>query len=165
MQTKQKPSPSNLKAFSKEHLLYEIRMFYGVCDILQQRKYFSGENQEMNMCIRNALLESFVLHLRVILDFLYDVQDKDEDAIAVDYFKDKSYWKSIRPKRSKILKESRLRINKEAAHLSYKRLLISKDQKVWQFLCIKNEVKNILNLFLEKADKDLLDENILNLKN
>ncbi|MFA5261829.1 MAG: hypothetical protein WC450_11440, partial [Candidatus Omnitrophota bacterium] len=63
-----------LLAFSGEHLWYEINMLYGVMDIL-----LKGVD---DYYLYNALLEAFVLHASVILDFFYKPAVKPDDAHA-----------------------------------------------------------------------------------
>ena len=69
----------------------------------------------------SALLESFAIHLRNLIDFLYtDPKDaKPDDLVAADFFNSSAAWAPGAISRS--LQEARVRANKEVSHITYKR--------------------------------------------
>jgi hypothetical protein len=143
-----KPSTQGLIEFSREHLYYEIWMFYEVGKIL------AGSVQ--NLLIRNALLESFLMHARIILDFLDNKKLKDDDAIANDYLPCSVDLKLVMSPKSELLEDVHRRGHKELVHLSYKRLEVELENKKWEFLKMMGEVKQRIDLFLDKADRQLI---------
>jgi len=109
--------------------------------------------------INNSLLESFTLHTRVLLDFLYvDDPRKEDDVIAIDFLEYPGEWKSIRPEKSETLASIHKRVGKEVAHLTYARHDVSPESKSWPFLEIAHEVEVIFSMFLELVPADLLGQ-------
>ena len=62
-------SDGDLIAYSKELVQYEISMLVA-CGRLSTRQ-FRSESAELAEVLHNAILESFAIHLRNIVDFLY----------------------------------------------------------------------------------------------
>lgn len=53
--------------------------------------------------LTNALLESFVIHVRGVMDFLYNDTPQPDDVVAQDFFASNDAWVKIRPKLSELL--------------------------------------------------------------
>ena len=137
-------SPHKLRAFSGEHLWYEVNMLYGVMDLLMKgvEDYY----------LYNALLEAFVLHASVILDFFYKPAVKPDDARAVHYVRDTgAFHKALPPFQQKFGGFTRKR-NKEVVHLSYRRLYVRPEEKRWNSTKITKDIRRIVDLFLDHAD-------------
>ncbi len=80
--------------------------------------------------LRNALLESFVIHFRALVDFLYRPKNAHPDGMAAeDFLGDKTDWTEARPTISPILDSSRHGAHKEIAHLTYARLMVTELEK------------------------------------
>jgi hypothetical protein len=139
---------SKLKEAS-DHLHYEIWM-------LTSLAHGIGTGIAGQGPIANALLESFVVHVRALMDFLYNDNLKPDDVIAEDYFGNADEWKNIRPALSESLKQAKRRAGKEVAHLTYARLDVTPETKPWRFVDIANEIAAILNIFLENVPKSNL---------
>ncbi len=122
-----------------EHLHYEIQMLVDTSRTLA----LLGVN-ELNgpilQTIRNALVESFAIHTRVLLDFLNSKQTYDTDMIADHYFDDPMEWKKARPKNTPLLESVHSRVGKEIAHLSYNRLKDEYANKEWSTKIAKDVV-------------------------
>jgi hypothetical protein len=146
----------NLIKFSYEHLYYEIWMLYRICDILI--------NGVADKCIENALLESHIMHARIILDFLYGKVRYDDDARIEDYMDNVSEWQSMLPPKDTLLEQIYQRGHKEIVHLSYKRLEVAPDKKQWEFYKITKAIMQRVNLFLDKANPELLDQKMYTLR-
>jgi hypothetical protein len=85
--------------------------------------------------IATALIESFVVHVRCVLDFLYAPKNRrDDDVIAQDYFDDVAEWENLRPLMSANLEQARDRAGKEMVHLTYARLDVTPEAKPWRFV-------------------------------
>ena len=95
-----------------------------------------------------AILESFVIHVRSIIYFLYSDKPKLDDVLAEDFFDRPDKWKNIRPELSSQLRNVKYRVGKEIAHLTYQRFDISSEAKQLKLLNISNEISNIMNIFL-----------------
>ena len=106
--------------------------------------------------INSALLESFIIHLRVLIDFFCSDSQRDDDIIANDFFNDPNDWKNLRPQKTKVLERAKICADKEVAHLTYTRLGITPDQKNWYFEEVYNDMRTIFELFLTNIPKELL---------
>ena len=67
--------------------------------------------------VRNAVVDSFLIRSRLLIDFLCRDQARNDDVIALDYFHDFSP-KPYRPYMSKELDREREKINKRLVHLT-----------------------------------------------
>ena len=103
--------------------------------------------------IANALLESFVIHVRALMDFLYNDNPQPDDVIAEDYFSSADEWRKMRPELTELLKLSKRRAGKEVAHLTYARLEVTPETKPWPFVQIANEITSVINVFLKQVSK------------
>ena len=79
-----KRSDNDLLAIS-DHLLYEIQMLFGTAQALLTFEDSNHVDFEKKV-IYNSLLESFTVHSRVLLDFLYSSDARRDDVIAEDFF-------------------------------------------------------------------------------
>jgi len=139
---------------ASEHLGYEYHMF-------TQLAIYLAQGSLADPVLHNAALESFIIHTRNILDFLYPTSkvvgnDKYDDIIADDYFDDPSQWYQIRLEKSASLTQAHQRAHKEVAHLTYSRIGLTEAAKKWHFLAIAQEVSAMFDRFLESAPADRL---------
>jgi hypothetical protein len=134
---------------SSNHLHYEFWMFNSLANGLGSG--IAGQGP-----LSNALLESFVIHLRALIDFLYSDKPRDDDVIAEDYFPNEDKWKKIRPEQSETLRLAKRRAGKEIAHLTYTRIEVTSETKPWAFVDISNEICSLFNIFLKNMNRDLL---------
>lgn len=91
-----------------------------------------------------AVLESFVIHTRNLLGFLYGREGNNY--IVPEHFIDADVWRARRPEESKLLKDARIRANNDVAHLTYTRLENSKSNDPWP---IPEITKQILEAYAE----------------
>ena len=102
--------------------------------------------------LTNALLESFVIHVRALVDFFYPPANaKPDDVFAIDFFDDPAEWEGIRPPLSENLQRGRARAHKEIAHLTYARLDVTPEAKSWPFIDIANEMGVLMQEFRKSA--------------
>lgn len=139
----------NLILFSGEHLYYEIKMLYSLYDILKTKVN--------DVYVYNALIESFVIHTTILLEFFYKPQIKPDDAKAVHYVKDRKKWKEAIPSFDKYFRKFSRKRNRELVHLSYKRLDVKPDEKIWYPDKTTIHIKRLVNTFLKLADPELID--------
>lgn len=124
-----------------EHLRYEYSMLVAVAQAIA-----SGISERG--WLTNALLESFVIHLRNLIDFFYPpASSKPDDVVAGDFFSSSEEWEQLRPVMSAALTAARGRANKEISHLTYARLLVTPDAKPWAFLDLAQELGTVMNSF------------------
>lgn len=139
---RQAPSADRLRRFADEHLLYEPGMLHDLTVKLMNRHHRDDP------VVENALLESFGIHSRNLIDFLWLGRPmKDTDAIASDYVID---WKA--PAMSERLSGVKDRVGKEMVHLSYKRLDV--EHKGWQVLGIGPEITSAFGAFAMAVPTD-----------
>ena len=128
---------------------YEVWMMWSLTHIL------AADNQGQGV-IHNALVESFLIHARLLIEFLYrDTQMKDDDALAKDFFSPATKWQGIRPVKSRLLEETTQAANKHLVHLTYTRL---QKKKRWPYIEIANDIKAVLQVFHEKLSDDFTKE-------
>jgi hypothetical protein len=127
---------------ASNHLQYEFSMLMSVAQA------FASGIAAQDWLV-NALLESFVIHFRALLDFFYPPANvKNDDVLAGDYFDDSEAWEKIRPQLSEALSRAKTRAHKEIAHLTYARLDVTPEKKGWAFIELANEMKNVMEIFL-----------------
>lgn len=155
-------SDEELRKMSDEHLLYEIKMLQEAARVMDKfappnETDANNEKDLDHWTIRNALVESFVTHARVLTDFLYDNRNKPDDAIAIDFFNDPNDWWKRRPKKGSLLEKTVDRVGKEIVHLSYRRLsVLTKD---WPFVKIASEILERIQKFAEIVPQDRVSDN------
>jgi len=110
------------------------------------------------------LIESFVLHTSILLDFFYKPQVKPDDARAIHYIKDRKAWANVLPSYDKHFRKFAQKRNKALAHLSYKRLDVVGEEKRWGAVSMAKQIKKMVDAFLDKADPDLIDPKLLKLR-
>ena len=105
---------------ARRHISYEIKMLRELAAALQGK----GVGPRT---MKNALLESFLIHYRNLYDFFYPEfpgrKRLPHDVCAFDYLPDRKHWRKSRPdvNLKKVL-ENRERVNCLLAHLTLRRL-------------------------------------------
>jgi len=108
--------------------------------------------------LANAALEAFAIHVRVVLDFLYNDTPRNDDVIAQHFLPSTKQWSALRPSMSSELVLARARTGKEIAHLTYARLDVTPQTKPWPFAAIANDVSSAFSVFRSNAVKERLHE-------
>ncbi|MFZ1240171.1 MAG: hypothetical protein WAV74_12730 [Anaerolineae bacterium] len=140
--------PEELIAAS-QHLLYEFWMLNSLGRGMASAVLGQGP-------LNNAVLESFAIHARVMLGFLYEGKRYPDDVVAGDYFDDPNDWVKVRPSIPEALIPVQKRANKEVAHLSYKRLGIADEARLWRFIDIAAAIGSIMAVFLRHVPAERL---------
>ena len=102
-----------------------------------------------NRLIQNALLESFLIHARLLIAFLYGPYVKHDFRPADWLAPDK--WNRVRGKKSKLLKETYNDAHKYLAHLTATRLY---QKKTWHCSAIQREIETLLDKFFQQIQVD-----------
>ncbi len=140
-------SPEELRNAS-DWLIYEYWMLKGLAQLLLE----DDDYTEIGL-LRNAVLDSFLIHARALVDFFYRKPKVPTDVIAGDYFDntEKAYWERHYSKDPGWFKDTRTRIDKGVAHISYER---RKD--AWDYIQIEREIGKVFDDFVKRVSLDLL---------
>lgn len=150
------PSDEELREFAEEHLTYEVNMMIGAAKGLSQ-----PSNSQFAI---NALLESFAIHLRALIDFIWESPDVwKDDAIGCDFFNSTEQWKKVRPDFPAALEPARSRTGKEVAHLTYARMKVTPETKGWNIGEMTEAMVRALKVFADNADKKRIGKALENL--
>lgn len=150
----------SLVEYSAEHLYYEVRMFFEMVNLLKWRPAVSvpdmrdasapapPSNRELHFptAQRNACVESFMMHLRDLVDFAIDDAHQPTDVIAADFCE--AGWE---PPVSERLVTARMRVENELAPLSTNRVSGSPSRKPWDFDQLADEMRRLLGDFAAAA--------------
>jgi hypothetical protein len=156
------PSPGELRAFTEEHLLYEVGMLADLTKRLQEvwaHDHAAGkcDLEWLDLQTRNALVEAFAMHARGLLDFFYATPPvREDDALAQHFVQGE--WKP--PQQTEALRGVKKRVNKEVAHLTYHRLLVTDAAKEWSYGQIWLAFGEIIRAFLDQASPDRLPASV-----
>ena len=139
-----KISTAKLKT-SSEHVFYEIWMFLAVIKELA----IMPQTPQNSFC-KNVCLDCFVIHLRNLLNFFYvpSKNRKKDDILAEDFLKDIKIFKIKRTRYSQ-LSYTKIRIDKQVAHLTYHRSRYNKRTKPWQFGKLHSQLYPTIVAFYE----------------
>jgi hypothetical protein len=135
------------------HVYHEIMMLNEVPNALPS---YPDES-----IIHDALVESFVIHARVLIDFLYGYPNKDpkkHDIIAREFLDSSNSWPSKPPGDLKEVKE---RADKLAAHLTYDRISLPKN---WECNKIRTIINEMFRKFRDQVPQDRIGDKLRNYK-
>jgi len=136
---------------ASEHLRYELDMLNSVAQALATN--FAGAG-----VLNNAMLESFAVHVRSLIFFLFPENPKPDDVLATHFVSDPAAFEAARGVKSEILKKAQSRAGKEVAHLTYQRLTVTEETKGWRFVEIATEINRVMKIFQQHADQSKLSE-------
>jgi hypothetical protein len=153
--TRRPRTPEELRGISKV-LQYEVWMFVSTLRTLAIGVLGPGP-------MHNAVLESFAVHTRGVIDFLFPPGNaRPTDLIADDFFDDVGAWRSQRGEMSTFLTLTRKRVGLLVAHLTEERVGITPEEKSWDFAKILSEIRKHLRTFVEHVPKERIDESLAN---
>jgi hypothetical protein len=134
-----------LKEMARRHLSYEVKMLRELADALRG-------NGVGPRTMRNALLESFLIHYRNLYDFFYpDFPGRKRlphDICALDYLQNQKRWRKKRPDADPKLLENRERVNVLLAHLTLRRLRYN--TRSWHDKKMAGLIEELLQEFLRE---------------
>jgi hypothetical protein len=138
-----------LKEMARRHLSYEVKMLRELADALQG-------NGVGPRTMRNALLESFLIHYRNLYDFFYpDFPGRrrlPHDVCARDYLRDTRRWRKHRPEGDSKFRENRERVNVLLAHLTFRRLKYN--SRSWHDKKMASMIETLLQEFLRELPRE-----------
>jgi hypothetical protein len=134
------------------HLLYEIQMLASLHTHFQNGDHDRAvANLPLNgLAARNALIESFQIHARQLIDFLTD-QPNRREATASDFTV--AGW-SIPAKDRQSLKRLSGEFSARVAHLSWRRAQLDASQQRVMTEDIFDAIRRYLLVFAEHLDRD-----------
>lgn len=135
-----------LTKYSGYHLHYELKMFW----------WLTGAIAYMDGYMHDALLESWVVHLRNLINFFCRPRDRD-DVIAEDFFDNPAAWSRSE---SKTLETARLRADKELSHITQKRKDADDKDRSWKVAGLSREVWDIATKFSSQASQAKLHSDV-----
>ncbi|HET6203585.1 MAG TPA: hypothetical protein VFI25_12365 [Planctomycetota bacterium] len=151
--------------FSEEHLGYEIgRLFSSI--VRRRGETLPGD-------FGNFLTESFALHLRNLIDFIYPAGLFSEnrppdpewrnprDIGAEEFVVSVAAWRTSRGKPSLSMREARTRANREVAHLTMDRIRGIGPRKLWSPVSLLWEIVPLFGLFHTHASAQRLHVSIV----
>jgi len=135
-----------LQLYFTEHIRYEIQQLINATDAIERKLPIHNGLQYM-------VVESFALHLRSLIIFLYPYSKRKNDICAEDFFIDIDTWNNLRPKISLTLEHAKDRADKEVGHLTTSRQFGTPESKKWNVALLTDEIFPILKFFCESANK------------
>ncbi len=142
--TKPTMSDQQLLDYSREHLLHELSMLWELAEILPQRKASTETS---------ALVESYGIHLRNLIDFFYR-EGQGDDVTAWDFMDATTSW--VPGNRPLSLAKAQDRANKELSHLTQARVSGAPPEKRWDTGGLLKDVEEIAKTFAAKASQKKL---------
>jgi hypothetical protein len=133
--------------YSGEHLMHELSMFWELADTLPQKKASTETS---------ALVESFGVHLRNLIDFFYR-EGRGDDVTAQDFLDTITTWKPGEPAP---LTKAHQRANKELNHLTQARISGSPPEKAWDTAALLKEIDTVAKEFATKASAKKLHPDV-----
>lgn len=126
-----------------EHIKYEIDMYrWAASEVVKPLPLYQ----------RNAMVEVFATHVRNLIDFFYLDRVGHDDAVAEHFVNN---WRKIRPIMPDILKEAKVKANKQLAHITYSRAVeygVTKE-KGWFVGKISSKLEELIKNFAEEVEK------------
>lgn len=148
-------------------VVYEMSMFNYLCDKLEpeyeETETFvpgkitwlgTGSSSDEDKQETFALLESLLLHTRVLHDFFYPNKKKKprpDDVLASHFIPD---WDTRCPRKPEYIGKQKKRLNKALAHLTTARLGYDSDGKKWNVTAIRNEMHDVIEQFIGRLPQD-----------
>jgi hypothetical protein len=102
-----------------------------------------GSAPRPSTVMSNTQIESFMAHLRNLIEFMFTLKPGDTDVAAVDFCAPGA-WK---PVITQTLSDAKRRVNKELAHLTTERISGSPLRKQWDFTRLAQELRSHLQGF------------------
>lgn len=145
-----------LRTYSADHLRYEIWMFFQTGAVLP-----GGITSPRVDFVENAILESFVIHLRNLLDFFYSDGSRKDDVVAAKYFRSGVLPIDF-PAKTTALNNAQMRAHKQVAHLTTARLPGGDAEKGWHAAPLMLELAKAIRAFTANAAPERLAPEFIN---
>lgn len=137
-----------------EHVAYEIDRLFATHGILVRGEIQLG-------ALHDAVLESFALHLRNLIEFLFDKVKQPDNARAEHFFSDPARWRALVGDKPDDLDKAQIQAHKQISHLTYDR--IGADKR-WYVGDLAEKLHGFIRAFLDNADEERMGLPLLALK-
>jgi hypothetical protein len=141
-------SEAEKKEYISNHLLYDWVMVQSTWGALHEDR---GQGREAE---QNALLESFAIRTRVLMEFFFDKEPKALGARAFQFCEEGS-WMPVKPKALQVIN---WRVNSEIVHASYARLNLNDDTRQWRANDILFALQELVQEFSRLCKPEYLDD-------
>lgn len=101
-------------AYLAEHYVYEINMLRTTYHALNSPRLLLISGDTFSWCVKNALIEAFSIHARVLLDF-YLCNPRNDDVVATDFTVPGA---TVGSNTAGLPSDLKVKINKQVAHLT-----------------------------------------------
>ena len=149
-----------LLEYSREHLFYELDLFLDLADLIADGQKMPSSNGDVGRILNNVVLEASVIHLRVLLEFLYPAGPgpRPTDVTADDFMT--AEWEGVRPEMPRSLQTALHRSHKEMAHLTSDRLPLNSGARRWNIPTLSRDIVPVFQSFVREAAESRLDSAI-----
>ena len=153
-------SDQELGEYADEHLAYELDMLRWSGSILHAYNVAELRGRPLNSALSqpmaNALLESFAIHTRNLIDFLYlrnhYGRDRQSDIVIEDYL-DGPALASALPPITELLENAKKKADKQVAHLASERLRYGVMDKSWFYTEIFRDIYSAFRSVVPHVEK------------
>ena len=154
---KRRRTQDELREASK-HVFWGMRYLSERLELIL--RYSNKANEGEVSGILNSANDSFLIHGRKMVEFLYNSSKNifDNDLIAEDFFGIPEKWRDLRPKQSDILRQTKQDVGKLLVHFTYRAIEYSSGRFTWKISDIYVGVFRTLQKFLTVVDPSLLDK-------
>jgi len=112
----------------------------------------------------NIAIESFGIHARVLIDFLFGQAGSQTDVLAIDFLDDEQSWSKLVDSKKTLCNYIRFRTGKEIAHLTTNRLNITAEQKEWDCENIYQQIRELFVEFLKYVPDERIEDKLIKLR-
>jgi hypothetical protein len=112
----------------------------------------------------NIAIESFGIHARVLVDFLFSELGSQTDVLAIDFLDDEQSWFKLVNSKKTLYDYIRLRTGKEIAHLTANRLNVTPEEKEWDCKDVYEQVKELFAEFLKYVPDERIGDKLIKLR-
>lgn len=145
-----------LHDYAADHLYYELLMLYETA-----MRLVHDPAIQTDWILRNAMIESFTIHARALVLFLYRSKQRPDDVTAEEYVKDPVAWRAARGPIPPDLQTVIERTGKEIAHLTTGRFPAGDPRKAWSPEPIFRLFFDPLKRFVTDVPPGRLDSSVL----
>lgn len=141
MKAPQSLSDKELADYVDHYVAYEIEMLRWTTAVMGSLAPVRNEGKLAWAC-NNALLTSFSMHARNLIDYLYLRslgRDRPTDIVVQDYIEEATLAQHL-PAMTSLLKQAKRKSDKQAAHLTRDRVSYEKSGKEWSFIGIVADI-------------------------
>jgi hypothetical protein len=143
---------------ASDRVAYEIELLYGTLNDLGALLRARYGGADPSPWTRDALIESWTIHVRNMMHFLRGEKAQRGDILARDFFTG-TEWQKLLPRRPRDDAEKHIerRINKEIVHLTFAGAKVTRERKQWQLHAITAKVGDELQVFIDHVPMNRVD--------